>query len=186
MEEIKDRVAQLRHRKGWTQKELAEAAGVKQQNIQQVESGNVRAPRFLLALAEALDVSAHWLMSGKGSPEKPVQPEPQSKIRYQMAQRNGKILSPVEKDMLKEEYPNRYETIIQQRQMENILEADRPLRLLAYRIHKLDERVQPDVISMISKYLSDPEANGAYLELIESILSHAEDDLFSTKASDKG
>lgn len=179
MEEIKDRVARLRHAKGWTQKELAKAAGVKQQNIQQIEAGKVRSPRFLLSLAEALGVRPHWLMTGLGSPDYPPKPEPQEKIRYQVAQKQGRHLSVSEKNDIEDKYPGRSAAIAKQRQIENAIEGDQPLRLLAYRIQKLDERVQADVIGMIAKYLSDPSQNAPYLDVIETILSHAEDDLFT-------
>ncbi|EJL2011512.1 helix-turn-helix transcriptional regulator, partial [Salmonella enterica] len=47
-----------------TQAQLAELSGTKQQTIQQVESGLTKRPRFLVELAQALNVTPLWLLYG--------------------------------------------------------------------------------------------------------------------------
>ena len=59
---IGDRVRNARKAKNLTQSELARRIGQSQQNIQQLESGKVKQPRYLYELSEALDVSFDWLM----------------------------------------------------------------------------------------------------------------------------
>ena len=60
------RVRECRLAMNISQAELAKRIGVKQQSIDQVEAGKVNAPRYLIDLAEALDVSLEWLRKGKG------------------------------------------------------------------------------------------------------------------------
>lgn len=64
--EIKDRAAKARRELGISQAELSRRIGVKQQSIQQLEDGIVKKPRYLVELAEALNVSPKWLASGEG------------------------------------------------------------------------------------------------------------------------
>lgn len=61
-----DRVKRLRQDKGWNQSQLARECGgnVKPQNIQQLEDGTVRQPRYLRRLAEALSISEKYLLTG--------------------------------------------------------------------------------------------------------------------------
>lgn len=54
METISQRLKQKRTELKMTQAQLAEKAGMKQQSIQQIESGETKRPRFLLELATAL------------------------------------------------------------------------------------------------------------------------------------
>lgn len=60
------RVRELREVRGWSQAELAaKLPDVKQQSIDQLESGKVARPRFLPELATALNVSTQWLLTGE-------------------------------------------------------------------------------------------------------------------------
>lgn len=61
------RVRQLREERGWSQAELAEhLPNVKQQSVDQLERGKVGRPRFLPELAEVLNTTVHWLLTGEG------------------------------------------------------------------------------------------------------------------------
>ena len=64
METISERLKQKRTELNLTQAQLGELAGMKQQSIQQIESGETKRPRFLLELAKALHCDASWLMYG--------------------------------------------------------------------------------------------------------------------------
>lgn len=82
METIGDRVTERRNALGLNQVQLAALVGKKQQNIQQLEDGVVKSPRYLLKLAEALGVTPHWLETGNppkfpsGSQEEDARKEP--------------------------------------------------------------------------------------------------------------
>lgn len=60
-------VRELREARGWNQSELARkvGGGVKPQNIQQLEDGTVKRPRYLVRLARVLGVTAEELEEGK-------------------------------------------------------------------------------------------------------------------------
>lgn len=60
------RVRQCRLALRWSQADLANRIGVKQQSIDQLESGKVRRPRYIVELSEALNVPLDWLRHGKG------------------------------------------------------------------------------------------------------------------------
>lgn len=60
------RLRHARGLKGWTQQQLADAAGVTQGAIGNLESQSRHQPRDLLAIASALGVSAVWLDKGEG------------------------------------------------------------------------------------------------------------------------
>lgn len=60
------RVRQCRLALSWSQAELADRIGVKQQSIDQLESGKVSRPRYIVELAESLNVPMDWLRHGKG------------------------------------------------------------------------------------------------------------------------
>lgn len=74
MNDLAERVAKAREARGWSQAELARRVSarrrahgkgaVRQQSVNQLEQGGVDAPRYLLELAEALEVDLAWL-SGK-------------------------------------------------------------------------------------------------------------------------
>ncbi|WP_019210853.1 helix-turn-helix domain-containing protein [Yersinia massiliensis] len=65
METISERLKQKRSELNLTQAELAEKAGIKQQSIQQIESGATKRPRFLFEIASALQCEPSWLLYGK-------------------------------------------------------------------------------------------------------------------------
>ncbi len=52
--------------KGWTQKQLAVAAGVNQSDVSKIERGDSQTTVNLLALARALEVAPDWLDTGVG------------------------------------------------------------------------------------------------------------------------
>ena len=65
METIGDRVRQRREKLGLTQSELARQIGVSPQSIQQLESGEVKQPKYIFDLQVALKTDAGWLQYGK-------------------------------------------------------------------------------------------------------------------------
>jgi transcriptional regulator with XRE-family HTH domain len=72
-----ERVRQLRMQKGWSQSELAaRLPHVKQQSIDQLEQGKVERPRFLPELADVLQTSVQWLLTGEQAIEKALPPQP--------------------------------------------------------------------------------------------------------------
>lgn len=60
------RVRQCRLALNWSQAELADRIGVKQQSIDQLEAGKVSRPRYIVELSEALNIPLDWLRHGKG------------------------------------------------------------------------------------------------------------------------
>lgn len=66
---ISERLKSAREKAGLTQDELANAAGVTQGTVANIESGLRKSPRELLAIARAINVHAEWLKSGKGPRE---------------------------------------------------------------------------------------------------------------------
>lgn len=66
LQEIGDRVTELRKRLGWTQEELAEKADLTPQFVSYAESGKrAMRPENLLKLSKALNVSADYLLTGE-------------------------------------------------------------------------------------------------------------------------
>ncbi len=75
MSDLSERVTRAREARGWSQAELARRVSarrrargkgaVRQQSVNQLEQGGVDAPRYLVELAEALEVDVAWL-SGSG------------------------------------------------------------------------------------------------------------------------
>lgn len=61
------RLKAARSRKGWTQGQLAAAAGVSQGTIGNIESGKRQAKASLIPIAEALGVHYKWLAEGEGA-----------------------------------------------------------------------------------------------------------------------
>ncbi len=71
MDTLADRVRAARLEAGLSQAELADRIGKKQQTIGKIEKGLTLNPKFLVEIADALNVSPHWL---KGlSPDKTPQ-----------------------------------------------------------------------------------------------------------------
>lgn len=65
-----ERIKELRKRHGLTQRKLGELIGATGPSVSQWESGDVSpSADYLVALAKVFGVSAHWLSTGKGSPE---------------------------------------------------------------------------------------------------------------------
>ncbi len=79
MTTLAERVTRARDAKGWSQSELARQvslrrtalgkSAVKQQSINQLEAGGVDSPRYLIELADALDVEVGWLAGYEAEPE---------------------------------------------------------------------------------------------------------------------
>lgn len=74
MGKIADRFKQRRHELGLSQQELADRAGVAQQTIAKIESGNTDNPRRITALADALQTTERWLISGSGEKTREAEP----------------------------------------------------------------------------------------------------------------
>ena len=84
------RVRELRNKKGWTQTDLANMAGVTYQNIQFCENDKIKMPRYINELAESLGTSIEYLVKGEEEPnvihiqqhisivsvDNPVKPDP--------------------------------------------------------------------------------------------------------------
>ncbi|CDH06838.1 helix-turn-helix domain-containing protein [Xenorhabdus bovienii] len=64
METLSERIRARRSEMSLTQSELAAIVGVKQQSIQQAESGLVKRPRFIVEIANALKCDPSWLING--------------------------------------------------------------------------------------------------------------------------
>lgn len=71
-----DRLRRAREFRNLSQSALARACGLTQSAISNYENGTRKAPREILALANALNVEANWLLNGKGpmlkTPETPL------------------------------------------------------------------------------------------------------------------
>lgn len=69
-EGLGDRIARLRRTKGWNQKDLADRIGAKPSQISKFERGSyLPRPDLLPRLAEALEVSLDYLMTGRSTGE---------------------------------------------------------------------------------------------------------------------
>lgn len=65
---LANRVKDLRKQKGYSQTELGRLVGdIPYQSIQNLESGKVTNPRYILELAKILEVSTDYLFHGKTS-----------------------------------------------------------------------------------------------------------------------
>jgi transcriptional regulator with XRE-family HTH domain len=64
MATLGDRVAKERQKRGWTQQELAERAGVRYETINRIENGKHTEPRVYVAvaLAKALGTTVDYLV----------------------------------------------------------------------------------------------------------------------------
>lgn len=86
---IGQRVKLVRKRLGWTQDELAAAAGEKQPNISKLERGEIQTTTAIARLAGALRVAPRWLELGEGSESDnwtPSQPAPAGVASHPVAQ----------------------------------------------------------------------------------------------------
>ena len=77
---IGETVRKLRERKGLSQAELGKMVGASQQNIAQLESNEVKQPRYLSALAKALGLSIDKLYSMAEGGDN-IQPPPLHLVR---------------------------------------------------------------------------------------------------------
>lgn len=70
-ENIAGRIRHMRELRGMSQQQLADAIGIKQASVAQLEGGRSKSPSAsnLLKIAHALDANPVWLMTGKGGPE---------------------------------------------------------------------------------------------------------------------
>ena len=59
------RLLQAREAAGLSQKQLAQAVGIRQPSINAIENGKSRGTRHLVAIARALDVDPDWLQTGR-------------------------------------------------------------------------------------------------------------------------
>lgn len=66
--DLADRLKWAREKKGWTQDQLADAAGVSQSTIGNLESRLRQSARKLAMIAKVAGVNAYWLETGEGSP----------------------------------------------------------------------------------------------------------------------
>ncbi|MBS7782418.1 MULTISPECIES: helix-turn-helix domain-containing protein [Providencia] len=67
MNTLSERIKIRRVQLDLTQSELAEMVGLKQQSIQQIESGLIKRPRFIVEIATALQCDPSWLISGNSN-----------------------------------------------------------------------------------------------------------------------
>ncbi|RFP19147.1 helix-turn-helix domain-containing protein [Duganella sp. BJB475] len=65
---LAERLAWARAQREWTQKELADLAGVSQSTIGNLESGVRDSARKITTIAKVLGVNATWLAEGTGKP----------------------------------------------------------------------------------------------------------------------
>jgi transcriptional regulator with XRE-family HTH domain len=74
---IGDRIKAGRQAKKWSQADLADASGVKQQMISKLETGKSETTADLVSLAQALDTTAEYLQTGKETSDekKEISPE---------------------------------------------------------------------------------------------------------------
>lgn len=63
---IGQRVRRARNHAGLTQAKLAKAVGLRQATISELEKGESRSSAYLVHIAKACGVSAHWLATGEG------------------------------------------------------------------------------------------------------------------------
>lgn len=70
---IGDRIKTMRIAKGINQKSLAASIGIKPPSLSDIENGVTKSVKAdtILALSKALDCSADWLNTGRGSPSRP-------------------------------------------------------------------------------------------------------------------
>lgn len=76
METLGQTVRRWRRSAGLTQPQLAARLGVSQQAVQQLETGAIRSPRYLLRLAEVMGADARALAEGRYQPASAEAPAP--------------------------------------------------------------------------------------------------------------
>ena len=102
------RVRDLRNKKGWTQTDLANMAGVTYQNIQFCENDKIKMPRYINELAESLGTSIEYLVKGEEEPnvihiqqhisivsvDTPVKPDPNYDYHLVKIKKNEPLFVP--------------------------------------------------------------------------------------------
>jgi transcriptional regulator with XRE-family HTH domain len=102
------RVRDLRNKKGWTQTDLANMAGVTYQNIQFCENDKIKMPRYIKELAESLGTSIEYLVKGEEEPnvihiqqhisivsvDTPVKPDPNYDYHLVKIKKNEPLFVP--------------------------------------------------------------------------------------------
>ena len=102
------RVRELRNKKGWTQTDLANMAGVTYQNIQFCENDKIKMPRYINELAESLGTSIEYLVKGEEEPnvihiqqhisivsvDTPVKPDPNYDYHLVKIKKNEPLFVP--------------------------------------------------------------------------------------------
>ena len=102
------RVRELRNKKGWTQTDLANMAGVTYQNIQFCENDKIKMPRYINELAEYLGTSIEYLVKGEEEPnvihiqqhisivsvDTPVKPDPNYDYHLVKIKKNEPLFVP--------------------------------------------------------------------------------------------
>lgn len=68
MKTLAERIKSSRLKSGLSQVDLADQTQLTQQMISKLESGTSQSTSAILAIAKALNVSAHWLWLGKENP----------------------------------------------------------------------------------------------------------------------
>ena len=74
MNNLGQRIRARREELGLTQEQVAEQVGIKQQSYQAIESGSVKKPRHLYEISVALKCDMAWLLSGKETEVKNIEP----------------------------------------------------------------------------------------------------------------
>lgn len=71
---VGQRIKSMRGKKHMSQRKLAQAVGMSQPSLSDIEAGNTNAPNaaHLLRIAAALEVDPLWLMTGEGGADKPA------------------------------------------------------------------------------------------------------------------
>ncbi|WP_153100821.1 helix-turn-helix domain-containing protein [Paraburkholderia hayleyella] len=103
MDTFGERVRAKRIEAGLTQADLARDSGISQSTIAQIESGRNQGSKHLLALAEALHVTALWLQNGgrTGGDSKSNKPLPRrSSIAEQIADLAESLTPTQQKELL--------------------------------------------------------------------------------------
>lgn len=89
---LSKRLKFLRTRFGLSQEDLARKAGTTQQAIQQAEKGRARQPRYLPALAQALDIPLEWMMTGALPPHDAANSNKASKLSLHGLKEDDELL----------------------------------------------------------------------------------------------
>lgn len=171
MSEIKDRVRSLRLEKDMTQADLAAKCGVRQQNIAQLEAGQVQNPRFLVDLAAVLDVSPYWLQTGKGERQGKA---PTMQYASAVTRKKTWDIPEAESPSLQKAKRIRRAKLRSHKKpgaAHEVEAIEGAIKLIANSVSDLDSELKEDVISMIERFLKMPEPSNSYLRAISAIIT---------------